>query len=114
MVKNIKNKIVGNNSGMKILNSTIKTKGNKENAVVSKKSSPQIEPLSKVNAVQDTNIIKTPRTPRTNIKSESLYSNIRSRKEMIQPETNKKLAMDMFELGRKLGKGRFGDVYMAR
>ena len=24
------------------------------------------------------------------------------------------LTLDMFELGRKLGKGRFGDVYMAR
>lgn len=24
------------------------------------------------------------------------------------------LTLDMFELGHKLGKGRFGDVYMAR
>lgn len=24
------------------------------------------------------------------------------------------LSLDLFELGRKLGKGRFGDVYMAR
>lgn len=70
MVKNIKNKIVGNNNnGMKVMNSTIKAKGNKENAVASKKSSPQIEPLSKVHVNHDTNIIKTPRTPRTNIKS---------------------------------------------
>ena len=24
------------------------------------------------------------------------------------------MSMEMFELGRKLGKGRFGDVYLAR
>jgi serine/threonine protein kinase len=31
----------------------------------------------------------------------------------MQP-TKSGLSLDQFELGRKLGKGRFGDVFMAR
>ena len=35
-------------------------------------------------------------------------------RESTNTVTIENLTMDMFEVGRKLGKGRFGDVYMAR
>ena len=33
---------------------------------------------------------------------------------MLIPREGEDLALSQFEVGRKLGKGRFGDVYMAR
>lgn len=37
-----------------------------------------------------------------------------NRKTDTEASIGNDLTLDMFELGRKLGKGRFGDVYMAR
>jgi aurora kinase, other len=33
---------------------------------------------------------------------------------MLIPREGEELSLTQFEIGRKLGKGRFGDVYMAR
>ena len=33
---------------------------------------------------------------------------------MLVPREGEELSLSQFEVGRKLGKGRFGDVYMAR
>lgn len=33
---------------------------------------------------------------------------------MLAPREGEDLSLSQFEVGRKLGKGRFGDVYMAR
>lgn len=78
---------------------------------MSKKGSTKIQT---VQAEPETNSIKTPRTPRQ--KPSDTFVNKIGRRE-VEKQTvivKKNLSIDMFELGRKLGKGRFGDVYMGR
>lgn len=54
--------------------------------------------------------MKTPRTPRDHLRSDNKLT----RRDSVKIQENVKLSMSMFEVGRKLGRGRFGDVYMAR
>jgi serine/threonine protein kinase len=56
--------------------------------------------------------IKTPRTP--NDKQKNIGLSLIGRHSSDTPLPASHLTLDLFEIGRKLGKGRFGDVYMAR
>ena len=97
MVKNIKNKIVGNNP------LTSKVINQKEN----------IKKIEKVEFRGPSDHgYKTPRNKNLN-KSLVNCTTIHPRSS-VNSMAVENLSMDMFEVGRKLGKGRFGDVYMAR
>lgn len=98
MVKNIKSKIVGSCKPEKQL-------------VIKKKMETEAMPGNGAN---------TPRTAYDKIKTHQSFSqlslNIKRESQKIQvlPPPPVEMNIDMFEIGRKLGKGRFGDVYMAR
>ena len=97
MVKNIKNKILGNNQPF-----------SKNTADMTKKSDTKTE----YRGVPANNTIATPRNKNINKSMNGLIpTNSRDSINGIKIEN---LTMDKFEVGRKLGKGRFGDVYMAR
>lgn len=103
MVKSIKNKIVG--AGHANL------KPGKENSNTSKK----ITKISYVGLSTEENAVHTPRTPTQKINQKSFNNfSIIPKRESESSALGSELSLDMFELGRKLGKGRFGDVYMAR
>lgn len=106
MIKNIKSKIVGNNTG---LASSIKSK---EPLAENKKF------LKTQNIVEIKNVesVSTPRNHSQNFSKSSFGSsmNLGRRTSVDMEKPRHKLNIKMFEVGQKLGKGRFGDVYMAR
>lgn len=102
MVKNIKNKIVGSTA--------VTSKVEKQNNFKKK-----IDSGAQYHVMNTENSVKTPRTPRDKFKNQSFVGlSLVGKREPERASISGELTMDMFELGRKLGKGRFGDVYMAR
>ena len=106
-VKNMKQKALGNSNQHMINSYKVNTRNTeeKENQDFSKKFGQHSGVDKKLYAPQSQ--VKRSNRQDTN---QSLFNF----STMLAPREGEELSLSQFEIGRKLGKGRFGDVYMAR